>query len=109
MPSVRFGNRRISLPASRLGRTILGIGLILGGCMWFLPVLGLWMLPLGFIVLSVDSPLVRKWRRQQTISIGRRWGPLWERLKRRFARSGSETVAATDPPPSGGPDAPPRP
>ena len=66
MPSVRFGNHRISLPGSRLGRIVLGVALMMGGFLWFLPVLGLWMLPLGLVVLSVDFPFVRRWRRQQT-------------------------------------------
>jgi hypothetical protein len=33
--------------------------LVLGGVLWFLPVLGLWMLPLGLLVLAVDLPLLR--------------------------------------------------
>lgn len=34
----------------------LGIILCLGGFLWFFPVLGLWMLPVGLIVLSQDIP-----------------------------------------------------
>jgi hypothetical protein len=29
----------------------------------FLPVLGFWMIPLGLLILSLDLPLVRRWRR----------------------------------------------
>ena len=34
--------------------------LILGGIFSFLPVLGLWMLPLGLLVLAVDIPPLRR-------------------------------------------------
>jgi len=38
----------------------------------FLPVLGFWMIPLGLLVLSVDLPAVRRWRRQFTVWWNRR-------------------------------------
>jgi hypothetical protein len=41
--------------------------LVGGGLLGFLPVLGFWMIPLGFLVLSVDLPVVRRWRRQMTV------------------------------------------
>ena len=59
-----FGPVRIPLPRSRLARVGVGIALIFGGLLGFLPVLGFWMLPLGFIVLSHDMPMVRRWRRR---------------------------------------------
>ncbi|GBQ14284.1 hypothetical protein [Swaminathania salitolerans] len=37
-----------------------GILFLLGGCLAFLPVLGLWMLPLGFFLLSEDIPFLRR-------------------------------------------------
>jgi hypothetical protein len=43
-------------------RIPMGIGLCLGGLLWFLPVLGLWMLPLGLLVLSEDIPWLRRRR-----------------------------------------------
>ncbi|MCE7029192.1 hypothetical protein [Jiella avicenniae] len=58
-----FG-RQVPLPASRPWRIALGASLVGGGVLGFLPVLGFWMLPLGLFVLSVDSPLVRRWRRR---------------------------------------------
>jgi len=47
----------------------IGLGIVLVGCgfLGFLPVLGFWMIPLGFLVLSVDLPAVRRWRRQLTV------------------------------------------
>jgi len=40
--------------------------------MWFLPILGLWMLPLGLLMLSIDLAPVRRLRRRVEIWWGRR-------------------------------------
>lgn len=61
-----FG-RSIGLPASRIGRIALGIALLIGGLFSFLPVLGIWMIPVGLLVLSVDLALVRRWRRRAVV------------------------------------------
>lgn len=37
----------------------LAILLTSGGLLWFLPVLGLWMLPAGLLLLAIDLPLLR--------------------------------------------------
>jgi len=84
MTRIRIGNRRYSLPASRIARTAIGFLLIIGGVLGFLPVLGFWMIPLGLLVLSVDSPMVRRWRRRWTVAFGlwlmHRYPKLGERL-----------------------------
>ncbi len=67
-----IAGRHFRLPRSRTGRIGLGSLLVLGGIFSFLPVLGLWMLPLGFLVLSQDLPFVRRWRRRATIWLSRR-------------------------------------
>jgi hypothetical protein len=41
-------------------RIPLALLLIAGGVMWFLPLLGLWMLPLGIILLAEDVPPLRQ-------------------------------------------------
>ena len=64
---VRLFNREIQLPQSKPVRIGLGLLLIAGGFVGFLPVLGFWMIPLGLLVLSVDLPVVRRWRRQLTL------------------------------------------
>jgi hypothetical protein len=46
-------------PSSRLVRIPLGILLILGGIFSFLPVLGLWMLPLGLMLIAQDIPFLQ--------------------------------------------------
>ena len=70
-PGLRFGRHRVALPASRLFRILLGIGLVIGGLLAFLPVLGIWMLPLGILVLSVDLHVVRRLRRRFDVKWGR--------------------------------------
>lgn len=47
-------------------RILLGIGLVIGGILGFLPILGFWMIPLGLAVLAVDIPFVeRRWSKAQ--------------------------------------------
>ena len=43
-------------------RLVLGLLLICGGILGFLPILGFWMLPLGFMVAAMDVRLYRRWR-----------------------------------------------
>ena len=43
-------------------RFALGLLLICGGILGFLPILGFWMLPLGFMVAAMDVRLCRRWR-----------------------------------------------
>ena len=69
--TIKFGNRQFVLPGSRIARIIIGLLLIVGGVLGFLPVLGFWMIPLGLVVLSIDLPIVRRWRRRATIRLGR--------------------------------------
>jgi hypothetical protein len=37
----------------------LAILLTVGGLFWFLPILGLWMLPAGLLLLAIDLPRLR--------------------------------------------------
>lgn len=57
--------RRENLPRSPALRITIGVLLSIGGVAGvILPVLGLWMLPLGIAVLSVDIPVVRRFARK---------------------------------------------
>ena len=56
-------------PNSWLRKTA-GIALVIGGMLWFLPVLGFWMLPLGLTLLAVDWP----WARRAYRSLLSFWG-----------------------------------
>jgi hypothetical protein len=54
--------RWLRKPASGWARMPAGIGLIIGGCLAILPVFGLWMLPLGLMLLADDIPQLRRFR-----------------------------------------------
>ena len=84
--TVRIAGKSLRVPGSPLARLILGVSLILGGILGFLPVLGFWMIPLGLVVLSVDSRIIRRWRRRLEVRFGRRLDR-WRRA-RRAARHG---------------------
>jgi hypothetical protein len=47
-------------PSSFAVRLVVALLLILGGIFSFLPVLGLWMLPLGLLFIAQDVPLLQK-------------------------------------------------
>ena len=79
--SVKVGKRQMPLPESRTLRILLGVVLLICGFLGFLPVIGYWMIPLGLIVLSVDIPAIRRWRRRVEVKWGR-----W-RQRRRDART----------------------
>ena len=72
--SIEVFGRTVRLPASRAGRTALGGAAVVGGLFSFLPVLGIWMLPLGIVILSIDFPKIRKARRRFSVR--------WERRRR---------------------------
>jgi len=67
----------------RLRKTV-GVLLVIGGMLGFLPVLGYWMLPLGLALLSVDWPWARRMYRQLRIL----WGRNYQRILRWRARLG---------------------
>jgi hypothetical protein len=81
---LRFANRDFQLPRSKPIRIGLGILLVVCGLVGFLPVVGFWMIPLGLLVLSVDIPMVRRWRRKLAV-----W---WHRDR----KNGDETGAANE-------------
>lgn len=69
---IEVANRKFRLPRARGARIGLGFAFIVGGVLGFLPVLGFWMVPLGFLILSQDIPMARRWRRRMTVSWARR-------------------------------------
>jgi len=71
-PRLHFGRFSVPIPSSRPLRITVGIALCIGGLFWFLPILGLWMLPLGLLMLSIDLAPVRRLRRRLEIWWGRR-------------------------------------
>ena len=75
--TIRLGNRRIPVPSHVVVRVCLGILLLLGGFLWFLPLLGAWMLPLGLLILSVDFAIARRLRRKGEVAVV----PVYRRVK----------------------------
>ena len=69
-PKPMFGSKQWRFRMLRKVRSLplywrlsIGVVFVLGGFMWFLPVLGIWMLPLGLVVLAFDIPFMRRWMR----------------------------------------------
>ena len=54
--AVHWADRKIPIGV----RTLLGIPLMIGGILSFLPVLGLWMLPAGAALVALDFPGLRR-------------------------------------------------
>jgi hypothetical protein len=52
--------RWLRRPSARLARIAAGVLLILAGLLFFLPVFGLWMLPLGLLLLAEDIKPLRR-------------------------------------------------
>lgn len=69
----------VQRPRLHIVRIPLAIVLVLGGIFSFLPVLGIWMLPLGLLILAVDVPILRRpigdaiVRLQRFIAKSQRW------------------------------------
>ena len=47
-------------PEAQWVRIATGISFIIGSCLSILPIFGIWMLPLGMIVLAQDIPLFQR-------------------------------------------------
>ena len=73
MAKIRLGTKSIELPRNRLVRIIIGVLLVLGGIVGFLPILGFWMIPLGFVVLAADIRLIRRVNRRLSVAVSRWW------------------------------------
>ena len=77
MAHMKFRGRTVRLPRSRPLRMGLGFAFVAMGLVGFLPVVGFWMVPVGLVILSVDSPLARRLRRRTEVWVLRhynRWG-----------------------------------
>jgi hypothetical protein len=74
-------------PQARLVRLPLGILCILGSFLWFLPVLGLWFLPLGLLLIAQDVPFLRRPVGRMTLYLLDRWVQLRKWWARRRAKS----------------------
>ena len=75
-------------------RIPLGLVLCLGGVFSLLPVLGLWMLPVGLLVLSEDIPWLRDRRERFEGRLRRILGETRARRQARLARSAASRAKA---------------
>jgi hypothetical protein len=64
-----------------------GVLLVLGGCVGFLPVLGFWMIPAGLVVLAIDIPWLQGPVKRAEAWIGRISRRIEAWWKRRGARA----------------------
>jgi len=51
--------KKVRSPSAKPYRIPIGIALLGGGVVGFLPILGFWMIPLGLAVLAQDVPVIR--------------------------------------------------
>ena len=65
-------------PASQAIRIPIGVLLLVGGVFSFLPILGLWMLPLGLLLLALDIAFLRTPVSAAIVRTTRKW-TTWRR------------------------------
>jgi hypothetical protein len=75
-------------PKGRKVRLPLGVLCLVGGLLWFLPVVGLELIPIGLLLIAQDVPFLRKPVARGTLWLEDRWRALrgWWR-RRRAARA----------------------
>lgn len=76
-------------PKARKVRLPVGILFLVGGLLWFLPVVGLELIPIGLLLVALDVPFLRKPVARATLWLEDRWGDLRRWWGRRRARRGS--------------------
>ena len=63
-------------PSASWVRVPLGIILVMGGLLGFLPILGFWMVPLGLLLLALDIVLLRRPAARMMVNGEYFWGRL---------------------------------
>src|ERR1700730_7605499 len=74
-------------PSSRLARFPVAILLIAGGIFSILPVLGLWMLPLGLLLFVQDVPILQRPMARMLGWVERKW------IERQRAKGANDSLA----------------
>lgn len=77
--------RRLRSPSARWVRLPVGLLLVVGGVFSILPILGLWMLPLGLLLLAQDLPFLHRPMGRALVWTERRW-LRWKRRRQRANR-----------------------
>ncbi len=88
-------------PGARWIRIPVGVLFILGGLLWFLPVLGIEMLPIGLLLVAQDVPFLRRpvgramiWLEGKWVALRRQWMRRRAEAESRAGRPVSRTGAA---------------
>lgn len=82
---LRLGERKVPIPQSKAMRMVLGVLLILGGIIPFVPP-GVGGIPVGVTLLSIDYPRLRRPRRRMVVWGGRRLNSFLARVNAKLAR-----------------------
>jgi hypothetical protein len=75
--------RWLRKPSSFAVRLVVALLLIVGGFFSFLPILGLWMLPLGLLFIAQDVPFLQKPLVKALMWVEARWKLLKVKWRRR--------------------------
>lgn len=62
-------------------RLPVGLLLIAGGVLAILPIFGLWMIPLGLLLLAIDLPLLRPFVSALIIRLRRKWALIQRKFR----------------------------
>jgi hypothetical protein len=89
--------RNLRHPDARWIRIPAGVLLVFGGIFSILPFLGIWMLPLGLLLIAYDVPVLREPVGRFTLWALRKWTALRERLFPGRARTQGRFTAAAQP------------
>jgi hypothetical protein len=72
--------RSLRHPEAKWIRLPVGVLFVLGGIFSILPIFGLWMLPLGLLLMAYDIPVLRKPVGRFTIWAVHKWASLRQRF-----------------------------
>lgn len=82
-------------PQARKIRLPLGILCIVAGFLWFLPVVGIELLPIGLLLIAQDVPFLRRPVARMTLYLLDRWARLRKWWRERRARRSGQTPKPT--------------
>jgi hypothetical protein len=79
--------RWLRSPSSRWVRIPLGVLFIVGGLLWFLPVVGIELLPIGLLLIAQDVPFLKKPVGRGMLWLVHKWQELqaWWRARKKTA------------------------
>lgn len=83
MKKINIAGRKFPVPSHPFVRIGLGALFVLGGVFSILPVLGIWMIPLGLAILAIDIPMARRIQRRLMVWLGYWLHRVWPTLARR--------------------------